>query len=163
MMKFLVNFLFIVLNVSVYGQELKFDKFNFVTDSINYELKYAYNQPTIEKPPLLIYLHGVEGRGNDINKALSNSPFVLGEKLKIQDEFMIITPQTYRPIDWHEDVVDALISHLVKTKKFDKQKIFLTGISMGEMVFSNTSQNIRIKFLQLLLLQDGEILNKHVN
>ncbi|MCX2745849.1 dienelactone hydrolase family protein [Mangrovivirga sp. M17] len=130
-MKFLVNFFFIILSASVFGQELKIDHFNFVTDSITYELKYAYNQPSQKNPPLLIYLHGVEGRGSDINRALSNSPFILGEKLKVQDKFLIITPQTYRPIDWNEGVVDALISQIIETKKFNNQKIFLTGISMG--------------------------------
>tara|TARA_B100000287_G_C20513606_1_gene734041 strand:+ start:130 stop:924 length:795 start_codon:yes stop_codon:yes gene_type:complete len=127
--------------------------FYFGNDSINYRILDPYFVQ--EKPvPLFIFLHGSGERGNDNNSQLVHgSKFFLKETEKIEYNSYVIFPQCPKNSRWsyhNEDpwisknktedkksislygnLVIELIKHLIKEKNIDKNRIYISGLSMG--------------------------------
>jgi len=82
--------------------------------------------------PLIMFLHGAGERGSDLNKVKVHGPPKIVENRK-DFPFIVVSPQCPKD-DWWTDKVEVLINLLddiVARYKVDKERIYLTGLSMG--------------------------------
>ncbi len=82
--------------------------------------------------PLIMFLHGAGERGDNLEKVKKHGPPKIVEKQK-DFPFIVVSPQCPTG-DWWTDEVEVLINLLddiVARYKVDKQRIYLTGLSMG--------------------------------
>jgi predicted peptidase len=79
--------------------------------------------------PLLIFLHGRGESGDDLEKVAIHGPYKTVADLKLP--FIIVAPQT--PIDerWDVDMLSALVDHVLEELPVDKDRVYLTGLSLG--------------------------------
>jgi predicted peptidase len=80
--------------------------------------------------PLLIFLHGAGERGDQLDKVKVHGPpkeVAAGRKLP----FIIASPQCPAGEVWDADAVVALVDHLSENWKVDKDRVYLTGLSLG--------------------------------
>jgi predicted peptidase len=78
---------------------------------------------------LLIFLHGSGERGNDLNLVKKHGPPKLIEEGK-QFPFIVVSPQAPRR-GWDPDSLNALVDDLLVKYHVDKNRVYLTGLSMG--------------------------------
>lgn len=102
--------------------------------------------------PLLLFLHGAGESRSPIEKILKHGPpkLVHAYSLNKQDKYTIDTinmecarlivenfitcsPQVERGYGWNSTVLSALLDELEQTYRVDKNKIYVTGISMGKL------------------------------
>jgi predicted peptidase len=96
-------------------------------------LLYLPNDYNAEKAwPLIVFLHGAGERGNDLNKVKIHGPSKLVEQGK-DFPFIIVSPQCPEGKWWPNRVehVMALIEEISDDYSVDKNRIYLTGLSMG--------------------------------
>lgn len=95
---------------------------------------YIYTPENYEKTqkkwPLLLFLHGMGERGNNLRLVKKNGP------LKRLDDgvtfpFIIVAPQCPEGSWWDADNLKNLLDHIIKDYKIDTDRIYLTGVSMG--------------------------------
>ncbi len=82
--------------------------------------------------PLIMFLHGAGERGSDLNKVKVHGPPKIVENRK-DFPFIVVSPQCPKD-DWWTDKVEVLINLLddiVARYKVDKERVYLTGLSMG--------------------------------
>jgi predicted peptidase len=84
--------------------------------------------------PLLIFLHGSGGNGEDIQAYAD----VTRRPAPLEDQadafpYLVLMPQSPTGIDWTDElaVLDDLLDHVVNTYPVDTSRIYLTGYSMG--------------------------------
>jgi len=80
--------------------------------------------------PLLLFLHGAGERGDDLELVKKHGP------LKFAGQYpdfpmIIAAPQCPAEQWWDTDVLSALLDHLVKRYRVDRQRVYVTGLSMG--------------------------------
>lgn len=86
--------------------------------------------------PLIVYLHGTTGKGNDLDKLLTSEGFIqwLADGILGDIPAYVLIPQLpFDKKDWiviKEDVVSA-VKETVKKYQIDNGNINLTGFSMG--------------------------------
>ncbi len=109
--------------------------------TISLNAQYLLFMPEVERPtkmPLLIYLHGAGGAGEDVRR-LRGQAGVLWRGIETfgKGPCMVVAPGcllksvtgdrgTWEPAD-----LDILLSQLLKTLPVDVQRVYLTGNSMG--------------------------------
>ena len=104
--------------------------------------------------PLILYLHGGGGRGNDNTQQLDVGPISLAKKSSVSDTpFIVLAPQCPSSRKWMDkyvaappylnhnqdkypesDIVKAiikLIEHTSRTYSVDKRRLYISGFSMG--------------------------------
>lgn len=94
-------------------------------------LKYLpeqYEDDLEKKWPLLIFLHGSGERGVDLEKVKVHGPPMLVDKGK-QFPFIIISPQA--KIAWDEDLLYQMITDFIAKNRVDRDRVYLTGLSLG--------------------------------
>jgi len=82
--------------------------------------------------PLIMFLHGAGERGDDLEKVKKHGPPKIIENQK-DFPFIVVSPQCPEE-DWWTEKVEVLINLLddiVSRYKVDKERIYLTGLSMG--------------------------------
>ncbi|WP_460470141.1 carboxylesterase family protein [Emticicia fontis] len=81
--------------------------------------------------PLVIYLHGSSHRGNDLNKLKGYGiPYVIDKGKDFN--FIVASPQCPDEKYWStENWFDSLYTELTTKYRIDKDRIYLTGISLG--------------------------------
>ena len=100
-------------------------------DNLQYAVRYPNNFNENEKYPVILFLHGAGGRGNDINVVLNNPYFTLTEK---DEDFPFIT---YAPLcsenTWFDlfAQLKKLVITITKDKNTDIERIYGIGASMG--------------------------------
>ena len=101
-------------------------------------LLYSPEQDPMGKIPLVIYLHGAGGVGDDINKIKSQAgPLWSGIQEFGQLPCYLVAPQCVARGGagprggWQLDDLNAFLAHLKATLSIDEQRIYLTGNSMG--------------------------------
>lgn len=80
--------------------------------------------------PLLIFLHGAGERGANLEKVKVHGP----PKLIAQGKdfpCIVLSPQCPEHRWWAPEVLIELIDQIANTHKVDKDRIYLTGLSMG--------------------------------
>jgi predicted peptidase len=82
--------------------------------------------------PLMIFLHGLSKRGDDLEKLkVDDIPKMLEEKTDFP--FVVVSPQCPAGSWWAYEVkaLKELIDHILATLGVDPNRIYLTGASMG--------------------------------
>jgi predicted peptidase len=93
-------------------------------------LPNEYETKPAEKWPLVLFLHGSGERGDDIEKVKIHGPPKLAGQGK-EFPFVLVSPQCPAGIRWNADELDKLIDELTTTLRIDRQRLYVTGLSMG--------------------------------
>lgn len=82
--------------------------------------------------PLVLFLHGAGERGNDIELVKRNGPPKLVEE-GTDFPFILVSPQCPEGTRWNYQTLSliALIDEIENKYRVDKNRIYLTGLSMG--------------------------------
>ena len=137
-MKINISILFIVLllTVSLFPQtenqiEKKFEKEITLTLSANYLLYLPTDYNDNEKDfPLVLFLHGAGERGTDIEKVkVHGLPKLISQGKEFP--FIVVSPQCPDNMFWNVDILAALLDEIESNYRIDKNKIYVTGLSMG--------------------------------
>lgn len=80
--------------------------------------------------PLLVFLHGSGERGNNPELVKKHGPPKLIEEGR-QFPFIVVSPQCPESSLWSADIVMALIFEIQKEYRIDKDRMYLTGLSLG--------------------------------
>ncbi|NWF90082.1 MAG: dienelactone hydrolase family protein [Ignavibacteriaceae bacterium] len=87
------------------------------------------------KYPLIISLHGIGERGNDLWKVKNEGlPKILDGKNDF--EFIVVSPQCPSTTEWYyndgiQEKLDKMIDSVINRYPVDTNRIYLTGLSMG--------------------------------
>ncbi|MEG8946376.1 prolyl oligopeptidase family serine peptidase [Rosettibacter firmus] len=98
--------------------------------NINYLLYLPDDYDSKDKVPLLLFLHGAGERGNDLQLVKKHGPPKLIDEGK-KFPFMVVSPQCPLNQRWDTDDLIALLDYIVNNYKVDKNRIYVTGLSMG--------------------------------
>jgi predicted peptidase len=79
--------------------------------------------------PLVLFLHGAGESGQDLNKVKIHGPPKLVEAGK-EFPFILVSPQAPR-MGWDVQALSAMLDDVVASHKVDKDRIYVTGLSMG--------------------------------
>lgn len=103
-----------------------------VTLKLDYLLYLPDDYGSKEKWPLIIFLHGAGERGSDLNKVKLHGPPKLVEQGS-EFDFIIVSPQCPGNAWWPylSVQVNALIDDILEHYRVDKNRVYLTGLSMG--------------------------------
>lgn len=107
--------------------------------TISLNPQYAvYGKDTVqqdEKLPLVIFLHGAGGTGDQIRQVARRPHALLQTIQKAEKKCLCVAPQALKsPREhggWVPKDLDILIAHFKKTLPVDEKRIYLTGTSMG--------------------------------
>jgi len=97
----------------------------------------VFSPKEAEKPlPLLIYLHGAGGVGDNIQKVKGQARAVVrGIEKFAKTPCIVVAPQVSKKTrengGWIPEDLNILLQHLKATLKIDEKRIYLTGNSMG--------------------------------
>jgi pimeloyl-ACP methyl ester carboxylesterase len=88
-----------------------------------------YGDDTSARWPLVLFLHGSGEVGDSLDWVTRNGPPKLAKAGK-KFPFILVSPQS--PVyKWQTNYLMDLLSELKKTYRVDKQRVYLTGLSMG--------------------------------
>jgi predicted peptidase len=79
--------------------------------------------------PLILFLHGAGERGSDLEKVKTHGPPKLLEKEDFP--FIVVSPQAPEGAGWMPDLLNALLDEVIERLPVDRDRIYLTGLSMG--------------------------------
>ena len=79
---------------------------------------------------MIVFLHGAGERGIDIQKVKKHGPPKIVES-NPDFEFIVLSPQCPAGQRWNPQDVLSLVNHVLETHKVDRQRVYLTGLSMG--------------------------------
>jgi predicted peptidase len=88
--------------------------------------------PAKECLPLIVFLHGAGERGSDINLVkIHGVPKIFDKANDLR--VVTVSPQCELNMVWNSQVYElkAFIDHIVEEYNIDKQRISITGLSMG--------------------------------
>jgi hypothetical protein len=80
--------------------------------------------------PLLLFLHGSDERGSDINLLKKKGPPSFLDN-KSDFPFVVVSPQCPENRNWDAQNLLNLLDHIESTLPIDKNKIYVSGLSMG--------------------------------
>lgn len=83
-----------------------------------------------QKWPLVLFLHGAGERGNDLALVKKHGPPKLIENGK-EFPFIVVSPQCPKETWWVTEDVVALMKHIMQIHNVDKNRVYITGLSMG--------------------------------
>jgi predicted peptidase len=98
--------------------------------TMDYLLYLPPNYEAKEKWPLMLFLHGGGERGCNLDLVKRHGPPKLIGKGK-EFPFIVISPQCPEDRDWEPFELTVLLDDAISKLKVDKDRIFLTGLSMG--------------------------------
>jgi predicted peptidase len=80
--------------------------------------------------PLVLFLHGAGERGNNLNMVKKHGPPKLVAQGK-EFPFILVSPQCPAGHWWEPVELSALLDEIVEKQKVDKDRVYVTGLSMG--------------------------------
>jgi len=98
--------------------------------------RYLISRPTNyaaepeSKFPLILFLHGVGERGDDIWRASIHGPSKFAANHP-DFPFILVTPQCPNGEVWSNENLLALLAEVTAKNRVDEKRIYLTGLSMG--------------------------------
>ncbi len=106
-------------------------KANYIKEvTMDYLLYLPKDYDTKAKVPLVLFLHGAGERGDDIEKVKIHGLPKLIEAGK-EFPFMVVSPQCPLDVRWETKDLIALLDYIEANYKVDKDRIYVTGLSMG--------------------------------
>jgi predicted peptidase len=107
-----------------------FEKKITITAKLDYLLSLPADYGRSRKSwPLVLFLHGAGESGNDLTKVKTHGPPKLVET-NGPFPFILVSPQCPGR-GWNPDVLNALLNTVIKQYRVDKDRVYLTGLSMG--------------------------------
>ena len=96
-------------------------------------LPQDYTQQQDKHWPLIVFLHGSGERGSDIEVVKKHGPpKIVGEKdSPLKDRFIVVSPQCPANQWWKPQDLNYLLDDVIEKYHVDKDRIYLTGLSMG--------------------------------
>jgi len=79
--------------------------------------------------PLLIFLHGRGEQGDDLEKVKIHGPMDTIRKLGLP--LIVVAPQSPKDEPWDIDMLEAFVEHLFDELPVDRDRVYLTGLSLG--------------------------------
>ena len=136
-MRFLITFFICITIVNAAFSQVEkqsshtFQKEVKITLSANYLLYLPKDyQDSANQFPLVLFLHGIGERGTDIEKVKTHGlPKLISEGKEFP--FIVLSPQCPDNVFWNTDVLSALIDEIESHYRVDKNRIYVTGLSMG--------------------------------
>jgi len=132
----LIIFSLLILITSTYPQQENQTSHNFqkevkITLSANYLLYLPNDYSESQKEfPLVLFLHGAGERGNDLEKVkVHGLPRLVNEGKDFP--FIVVSPQCPDLMLWNTDVLSSLLDEIESIYNVDKNRIYVTGLSMG--------------------------------
>ena len=93
-------------------------------------LPKGYQEDVKKEWPLILFLHGSGERGSDIELVTKHGiPKIVKEKPDFP--FIALSPQCPEGTIWRTETVSALLDDIEQEYRVDKNRIYLTGLSMG--------------------------------
>lgn len=94
-------------------------------------LPVDYGRDKKKRWPLIVFLHGSGESGDNLDIVAKHGPPQLIAEGK-EFPFIIVSPQA-RSADrgWDNDMLNALLDTIMKNNRVDKDRVYLTGLSMG--------------------------------
>lgn len=83
-----------------------------------------------EKSPLLLFLHGSGERGSELSLVKKHGPPKLVEQGRSLP-FVVVSPQCPAEQRWDAKTLLALLDDLAARHSIDKDRVYVTGLSMG--------------------------------
>jgi predicted esterase len=126
-----------------------------ILDQMNYllYLPEEYESDTTKQWPVMVFLHGVGECGDDIEKVK-----FLGPPRKIADgykyPFIVVSPQSPER-GWRPDFIRRLVIDLQNRYRIDKERTYLTGLSMGGFGTWRTAQTFPELFAAIVPICGG--------
>ena len=118
------------LRASDRQQERAFEREITIKVGLKYLLSLPLGYEKSDRPfPLLVFLHGSGESGDDLNRVKANGPPKLIETGK-EFPFIVLSPQSSGR-GWNPVVLNALLDEVISNCRVDKDRIYLTGLSMG--------------------------------
>jgi len=110
-------------------QEKQFEKEVTVKAKLAYLLYLPPDYDKADKPfPLVLFLHGAGETGKDLKQVKKHGPPKLAETKDFP--CIIVSPQC-PAFGWDVDLLNALLDDVIAKYKVDKDRVYLTGLSMG--------------------------------
>lgn len=97
---------------------------------MNYLLYLPKDYDQKEKWPLVLFLHGAGERGDNLDLVTVHGPPKLVKNGK-DFPFILVSPQCPKDQLWQPVELTALLDDIEKKYKVDKDRIYVTGLSMG--------------------------------
>ncbi len=94
-------------------------------------LPKGYDKDGEKKWPLIVFLHGMGERGDDLEKVKVHGPAKL---LETEDwDFVVVSPQCPSNSFWPAETaaLNALLDDVLEKYAVDPARVYLTGLSMG--------------------------------
>lgn len=111
--------------------EHNFSKEVILTLSIDYLLYLPEDYDESDnKYPLILFLHGSGERGSELSKVKTHGPPKLIDEGK-EFQFIVLSPQCPEDMFWNTDLLSALLNEIETNYRVDKNRIYITGLSMG--------------------------------
>jgi predicted peptidase len=102
----------------------------FSKSGLHYLEYIPSNHEQTEKLPLLIFLHGMGERGDDLSKVkFHGPPSFLDDKKDFP--FICISPQCPDSLYWKKEILLPFYEEIIAKYPIDKNRIYITGLSMG--------------------------------
>ncbi len=112
-------------------QEKEFEREVTIKVKIKYLLYLPPGYESDKKDwPLLMFLHGAGESGDNLAKVKLHGPPKLIENKKRDFPCIVESPQSAR-MGWNVDLLTALLDDIAAKYRVDKDRIYLTGLSMG--------------------------------
>ena len=97
---------------------------------MGYLLYLPKDYETKESWPLVLFLHGSGERGSDLELVKKHGPPKLIAEGK-EFPFIVVSPQCPSKKSWEAIELTALLDEVCKENKVDKDRVYVTGLSMG--------------------------------
>ncbi|MFZ4506632.1 MAG: dienelactone hydrolase family protein [Fimbriimonas sp.] len=85
---------------------------------------------TNRRYPIVVFLHGSGERGSDLNVVRVHGPFKELNKGR-KFPFIAVAPQCPEGQSWDIDTLSAMLNNLERKYRVDRNREYLTGLSMG--------------------------------
>jgi predicted peptidase len=155
MMRIFISMLLLIFSFSIAkGQQIAKKLTVIQSKEINYllyePLRIALNKT--EKRPLLLFLHGGNESGNDIELVKKHGPPHLVNN-GCQFPFYILSPQNQETTHfWNESLVISLLDSIIHTYPVDTSRIYLAGLSRGAYGAWRLAMQYPAKFAALIAI-----------
>jgi predicted peptidase len=84
-----------------------------------------------EESPLIVFLHGMGERGDDLERIKEHGPPKILQEKKADFPFVVVSPQCPRDRWWVTEDLDVFLSDILEKYNVDEDRVYLTGLSMG--------------------------------
>ena len=112
------------------GKQVAAELDTMIPIKMNYQIYLPDGYQQQEKWPLLLFLHGAGERGDNLDLVTVHGPPKLIKNGK-QFPFIVVSPQCPEDQLWQPVELTALLNDVEKKYRVDKDRIYVSGLSMG--------------------------------